>query len=944
MTATRSARGRGAGRCGNAAIIKAVDGVVAAPEVASRTERAPDDAVGAFIAATRVLLDGGSLEDALAGAVRGAAVLVGADLAVVRLRVDDGSLVARAVHGWRASLETELAGSRVDAGAVGADELVFTTRNGGAAVAPAVRRAATRADADVGWMIPVLEEGEVAATLELFRRGSAFAEEEQGLGRLAAAHVGSIIELAGALGRADADARRARVSLELIADALAAGSEESEAADQVVRVALEATGAAGVILWRVESEGLPSFLAAHGFDDLPDLRATSELVQGAVAGRGSPASTAVAEGSGVVADGTAILPLGEPPVGALQLFFSDGARRSTEALSAFAARAAIALRRSRRARLVENALKRSQTIVAVVSQAIAHLSLSHTLETAVERISELTNSGHVAIYLREGERLVAAAARGLEGAHAELAERLLELALGRYRTRGFLFIADMPRDPRLADLEGVLEQTGVRRALVVPLVVREEVIGALAVYKTRSRPYRSGEEGLLLALSSQLAVAVQNARLHERTKELGSVLERALDSERKSARQLRGLWEISHSFARSLSLEATLDAVAKTMVELFGIDAAAIRMPDERGLELRTRAVYVADEEIRSAAETILARPQPLVAPLAQRLRESGAPILLTADDAATLPADELLAPFLAKGSTAVVLPLGAPGDVLGSLTLLSLDPTRPLDREAVDAAMTISAQAALAIDNARLYQQQKDFAETMQRSLIPHALPAVEGLEVGAVYESSARVDVGGDVYDFLSIDERRLAVVLGDVAGKGIGAAADMAMTKYAFRALARLHPEPPDFLARVNDIVAEEVALGKFVTLVYALIDAEAGFVACASAGHPPARVVHPDGAVEEAKARGMALGIERGQEYAAEVLDLESGATVVLHTDGVIEARRDGELYGEGRLDAFLSAHANLPAQELAEALLGDCRAYSGGDIGDDCAIVCLRLAR
>lgn len=925
----------------HAAIISEVEGALAAPEVSQRVPRGPDEAIGAFIAATRVLLDGGSVDDALRDAVRGAAVLVGADLAVVRLRMDDRSLVARAVHGWRASLETELAGSRLDVDAVGNDEFVFTTRNG-AVVPPAVRRAAVRADADVAWVIPVLADGDVRATLELFRRGPAFSDDEQGLGRLAAAHVGAVIELAGALGEADANARRARVSLDLIADALAAGSEESEVADQVVRVAIDATGAAGAILWRVEPEGLPSFLAAHGFEDLPDLRATSELVQRAVEERGVAAPSFPADAPDP-APGTTILPLGEPPVGALQLFV-DGAHPSTDALAAFAARAAVALRRTRRSRLVENALKRSQTIVAVVSQAIAHLSLSHTLETAVDRISELTNSAHVAIYLREGERLAAAAARGLEGAHAELAERLLELALGPYRSRGFLFIADMPRDPRLTGLEPVLEQTGVRRALVVPLVVREEVIGALAVYKTRSRPYRAGEEGLLLALSSQLAVAVQNARLHERTKELGSVLERALDSERKSARQLRGLWEISHSFARSLSLEATLDAVTKTMVELFGIDAAAIRMPDERGVELRTRAIYVADEKIRAAAETILARPQPIDAPFARRLRESGAPILLTAEDAATLPADELLGPFLVKGSTAVILPLGAPGEALGTLTLLSLDPTRPLDRESVEAAMTISAQTALAIDNARLYQQQKDFAETMQRSLIPDALPAVEGLEVGAVYESSARVDVGGDVYDFLSVDERRLAVVLGDVAGKGIGAAADMAMTKYAFRALARLHPEPSDFLARVNDIVAEEVALGKFVTLVYALIDAEAGFVACASAGHPPARVVHPDGKVEEATARGLALGIEPGQEYPGEVLDLESGATVVLHTDGVIEARRDGELYGEGRLDAFLAEHANLPAQELAEALLDDCRAYSGGDIGDDCAIVCLRLAR
>ena len=109
------------------------------------------------------------------------------------------------------------------------------------------------------------------------------------------------------------------------------------------------------------------------------------------------------------------------------------------------------------------------------------------------------------------------------------------------------------------------------------------MIGALAVYKSRARPYREGEESLLLALSSQLAVAVENARLHERTKDLGEVLEATLDSERRSTRQLRGLYEISASFAESLSLDATLEAVTKTMVQLFDLDAAVIRMPGARG-------------------------------------------------------------------------------------------------------------------------------------------------------------------------------------------------------------------------------------------------------------------------------------------------------------------------------------------------------------------------
>jgi phosphoserine phosphatase RsbU/P len=310
-----------------------------------------------------------------------------------------------------------------------------------------------------------------------------------------------------------------------------------------------------------------------------------------------------------------------------------------------------------------------------------------------------------------------------------------------------------------------------------------------------------------------------------------------------------------------------------------------------------------------------------------------------------TLGADDahrVLDAFLARGSTAAVLPLATPGEILGTLTLLSLDPRRPLDRETVDAAMTVGAQAALAIDNARLYQQQKDFSETMQRSLLPRELPAVEGLDVGHVYESSARVDVGGDVYDFLTLDDGRLAVILGDVTGKGIEAAADMAMAKFSFRALARMHSEPEEFLRRVNEVIVDEIGGGKFITMLYALVDARTRTVACASAGHPPAKVVRPDGAVSDLAGRGLALGIEPDQEYEAERAELEPGSTIVLYTDGVVEARRDGKLYGEERLDKVLAKGAGLDAQELAESILADCRSFAGGELGDDCAVLCLRL--
>src|SRR5919201_6980365 len=103
-----------------------------------------------------------------------------------------------------------------------------------------------------------------------------------------------------------------------------------------------------------------------------------------------------------------------------------------------------------------------------------------------------------------------------------------------------------------------------------------------------------------------------------------------------------------------------------------------------------------------------------------------------------------------------------------------------------------------------------------------------------------------------------------------------------------------------------------------MLYVLIDPASRTVACASAGHPPAKVLRANGEVEPVAGRGLALGIEPGQEYAAETVELDPGATVVLYTDGVLEARRDGELYGEERFDSVLRQRAGLEPQELAEA--------------------------
>ncbi len=181
---------------------------------------------------------------------------------------------------------------------------------------------------------------------------------------------------------------------------------------------------------------------------------------------------------------------------------------------------------------------------------------------------------------------------------------------------------------------------------------------------------------------------------------------------------------------------------------------------------------------------------------------------------------------------------------------------------------------------------------------------------------------------------------MVLGDVTGHGIDATADMAMAKFVFRSLAREHPEPSEFLAHANEVVVEEIAAGKFITMAYLLVDSTGGVLA-AGAGHPQPRLVLPDGTVDGLACGGLALGIEPQQVYEQVEAQLRPGTSVVLYTDGVIEARREGELFGVERLDEILAATCGQPAQAIADSVVAACRAFGGGELDDDCAIVVIK---
>ena len=870
-------------------------------------------ALEALAAALRRQAEGGAAEDALQEVAEAAATGAGADLVVVWIPDAERSLEARIVTGASSSVAAELQGSHVgDAGR--------------AEDGPSIGR---QLGLPVSIEFPIAVADHELGRLELFRRDGAFSPEEHAFARLAAEHAG--VALAGLGGNGDRRPLAAADLLRLGGDALATGLDERRTAEEIARLAAQATKARGAVVWRLDDDLRPQAAGMFGIDD-PDARE----VAGALAGRG-PFS---------IASGSWILQLGQPPLATLQIKFEQPPVPSDnllDALTTFAARATHALRSSERAREQSVELERSRTLIAVVGQAIAELSLVHTLETAIDRVAELLGAERLAVYLLEpdDQRLLEAAGRGLAGPHARVAERLFELARGSLRGRDALLIEDAVMDVRLAPVREQLAETGIEAAVGLPLRVREDLIGLLAIFPPRRRTLTQDELALVTALAAQLAVAVQNARLHETATRNDAERKHALDAEKEASKRLSALYEISQSFAQSLSLQKTLEALVRTCADLLKLDAVGIRMPDERGESLLTQALHVRDERLQEPVAQILYRPQPL-SPRLRGLFAGGRPLVLDPAIALELGgAYALLVPFLERGSTTAIVPVSTPAEELGTVTMLSLDPGRPIGEADLELAISVTGQTALALENARLYQQQKRFADTMQRSLLPRGYPVIEGLELGDVYDSSARLDVGGDVYDFLRLDDGRLAVALGDVTGHGIDAAADMAMAKFVFRSLAREHPEPADFLAAANDVVVGEVGPSKFITMAYVVVDPSTGEVACGCAGHPWPRLVTAEGEVRSLGVAGLALGIEPGQDYRELRDELPVGGALVVYTDGVIEARHGSEIYGEERLDALLAAKAGLGAAPLARAVVDDCRAFAGGDLADDCAVVVIR---
>ncbi|MEY9988657.1 PAS domain S-box-containing protein [Streptomyces sp. V4I8] len=284
-----------------------------------------------------------------------------------------------------------------------------------------------------------------------------------------------------------------------------------------------------------------------------------------------------------------------------------------------------------------------------------------------------------------------------------------------------------------------------------------------------------------------------------------------------------------------------------------------------------------------------------------------------------------------------LIAPLIARGTIQG-LTMFGRSAARPpFTEQDLRLAAELSSRAALCLDNARLYSRVQDIALTLQRALLPTHLATSPYVEVAHRYVPGSHVTVvGGDWYDVTSLPGHRVALVVGDVMGHGVPAAAAMGRLRITAKALARSDPEPSALLAEL-DACAQEAGI-EFATCLYIVYDPGAGRARIACAGHPPPLVLHPGGRVETVgEVLGIPLGVG-GHPFGTTEIALPDGAVLALYTDGLVESRGRDIDEGLAVARAVLSG-ATHGLEETADRMLS---ALLTGPPGDDTVLVLARV--
>ncbi len=402
------------------------------------------------------------------------------------------------------------------------------------------------------------------------------------------------------------------------------------------------------------------------------------------------------------------------------------------------------------------------------------------------------------------------------------------------------------------------------------------------------------------------------------------------------------LAQVSEVLASSLDYEQTLRNVAQLAVPDIA-DWCAVDLFDEQGDRHSVAVAHVNPDRLTLAEQLRQYEPERLDPDQGLGLvYRTGEPLLYDQiPDEMLVPAavDERHLELLREVGfrSVVVVPMRLGRKILGAMTLVNAESGRVLDRFDLELAQQIAARAAVAIENSRLYSERSSIAHTLQQSLLPEQLPEIPGYELASMYMPAVEgSEVGGDFYDVWQVGNSWMMIV-GDVAGKGIEAAALTSLIRYTMRAASEFERSPAALLAHADAALKKQRAQSICTALCVCLEDDRATI---AVGGHP-LPLAMTAGAVTEVGRHGPLLGGFDEVSWEDVTVDIDPGTALISYTDGVTDAvDRDGTRYGLKRLKSTLSGCNERVAETVIEHVAQALSEFQTGAHADDTAVLVL----
>jgi phosphoserine phosphatase RsbU/P len=478
----------------------------------------------------------------------------------------------------------------------------------------------------------------------------------------------------------------------------------------------------------------------------------------------------------------------------------------------------------------------------------------------------------------------------------------------------------------VSDADGYIDAVpNVRSELAIPLIVKNRVIGVIDIEAREPHYFTEEHKRLLTLIGSRMAVGIENARLHTRTT--------------RQARTLLLLNEIARELTSILNLDELFRRIAELLSRLIDYQMFSILLLDSNTQKLQHRFALRFKETIHIKHDIPQGRG------IVGAAAENRQAVLVT--DVTKDPRYVLLNP---ETRSELAVPLIYKDNVIG---VLDLEHTRRgfFNEDHKRTVTTLAAQVAIAIENARLYEEiarqekrlERDLAlaRELQFRLLPQVLPKLRDLEVAAKFVPARAI--GGDLYDFVNYSLSRLGIVIGDVSGKGAPAAIYAALVNGILRSHAPIEPGPAEMLSAVNNSLGERRIEGQFVSIIYAVWDDAERTLQVANSGLPRPIYCH-NGKVEVIEATGLPLGLFDDADYDEFNFRAKPGDLFVFFSDGILDARNnDGELFGRQRVEQIVSRAADKSAQWIVDTLFKAVLEHAGSeDPFDDQTVVAIKV--